>query len=64
MKGVAIFASQAFQSPDRPGVRFTDLLTIFLNKDASGAINSVINGVGGSSTAANPDTPVIVKSYP
>jgi hypothetical protein len=62
-QGVPIFATQAFQSP-ASGVHFTDLLTIFLNKTASGGIDSVINGVGGSSTAANPDTPVTVPSYP
>ncbi len=63
-QGVQIFATQAFQSPDTPRVQFHDLLTIFLNKAGSGGINSVINGVGGSSTAANPDTPVDVLSYP
>jgi hypothetical protein len=62
--GIPIFATQAFQSPTS-GVHFTDLLTIFLNANGgSGGINSVINGVGGSSTAANPDTPVTVLSYP
>ena len=64
-QGIPIFATQAFQSPDRPGVQFNDLLTIFLNANGgSGGINSVINGVGGSSTAANADTPVDVASYP
>ena len=64
-QGVPIFATQAFQSPDVPGVQFHDIFTIFLNANGgSGGINSVINGVGGSSTAANPDTPVDVKSYP
>jgi len=62
-QGVPIFATQAFQSP-RDGVQFTDLLTIFLNKTASGGILSMINGIGGSSTAANPDTPVTVLHYP
>ena len=62
-QGVPIFATQAFQSP-HSGVQFTDLLTIFLNKTASGGILSVINGIGGSSTAANPDTPVTVLHYP
>jgi hypothetical protein len=61
---VPIFASEAFQSPNSPGVQFHDVLTIFLDVAASGGINSVINGVGGSSTAANPDTPVDVASYP
>jgi hypothetical protein len=64
-QGVQIFATQAFQSPDTPGVQFHDLLTVFLNASgASDGINSVINGVGGSSTAANADTPVDVVSYP
>jgi hypothetical protein len=40
------------------------LLTIFLNKTASGGIQHVVNDVGGSSTVANPDTPVTVVSYP
>jgi hypothetical protein len=64
-QGVPIFATQAFQSPEVPGVQFHDIFTIFLNANGgSGGINSVINGVGGSSTAANPDTPVDVVSYP
>jgi hypothetical protein len=64
-QGIPIFATQAFQAPNRAGVQFTNLLTIFLNANGgSGGINSVINGVGGSSTAANPDTPVDVASYP
>jgi len=54
-QGVPIFATQAFQSPDTPGVQFRDVLTVFLNaKQGSGGIDTVINGVGGSSTAANP----------
>ena len=62
---VPIFATQAFQSPTRPGVQFHDIFTIFLDKvNGSGGILSVINGVGGSSTAANADTPVDVISYP
>ncbi len=62
---IPIFASEAFQVPDTPGVQMHDLLTIFLDAtNGSGGINSVINGVGGSSTAANADTPVDVVSYP
>jgi hypothetical protein len=45
-------------------VSFHNLLTIFLSTAGFGAIQSVINGVGGSSTIANPDTPVTVVSYP
>jgi hypothetical protein len=37
---------------------------VFLNKSASGGILSVINGTGGSSTAANPDVPVNVLGHP
>jgi hypothetical protein len=63
--GIPIFATQAFQSPPSPGVQFHNIFTIFLNSNGgSGGINTVINGVGGSSTAANPDTPVDVSAYP
>lgn len=64
-QGVPIFADEAFASSTTPGVRFHDLLTIFLDAShGSGGIRSVIDGVGGSSTAANPDKPVDVVSYP
>jgi hypothetical protein len=39
-------------------------LTIFLSTSGSGGILNVINGTGGSSTIANPDTPVTVVGYP
>ena len=62
---VPIFATQAFQAPTRPGVQFHDILTVFLDAtNGSGGILSVIDGVGGSSTAANADVPVDVASYP
>jgi hypothetical protein len=64
-QGVPIFATQAFQSPNTPGVQFHDVFTIFLNATVGmGGIDSVINGVGGASTAANHDVPVDVLSYP
>jgi len=64
-KGVPIFAAQAFQTPTTPGVRFHDIFTIFLDAtNGSCGISSVINGVGGSSTAANHDVPVAVFDYP
>ncbi|HLX21350.1 MAG TPA: coagulation factor 5/8 type domain-containing protein [Gaiellaceae bacterium] len=64
-QGVPIFSAQAFLAPTTAGVQFHDLLTIFLDAThGSGGISSVIDGVGGSSTAANPDTPVDVASYP
>jgi hypothetical protein len=63
--GIPIFAARAFESPNRPGVQFNDIFTIFLNATGgSGGINSVINGLGGSSTAANADVPVDVATYP
>jgi hypothetical protein len=64
-QGVPIYASQAFTAPDTPGVQLHDLLTVFLNAtQGQGGIDSVIDGVGGSSTAANPDVAVDVTSYP
>ena len=64
-QGVPIYSAMAFQAPDTPGVQFHDLLTVFLNATTGmGGISSVINGVGGSSTIANPDTPVDVTAYP
>jgi hypothetical protein len=62
-QGVPVFATQAFQS-QAADTQYEDLLTIFLNKTASGGILSVINGMGGSSTAANPDTPVVACAAP
>ncbi len=64
-QGVPIYATQAFQTPTTPGVQFDDLLTVFLDAThGQGGILSVIDGVGGSSTAANADQPVDVVSYP
>jgi hypothetical protein len=63
--GVQIFATNAFEVDNTPGVQLHDLLTIFLNATGGyGGIDNVVNGVGGSSTIANPDTPVDVVSYP
>ncbi|HWD66217.1 MAG TPA: coagulation factor 5/8 type domain-containing protein, partial [Solirubrobacteraceae bacterium] len=60
-QGLPIEASMGFQSPDRPGVQFNDLLTRFLN--GSGGIESVINGTGAPVNQANPG-PSNVTSYP
>ncbi len=61
---ISIFATQAFQSL-ATGVHFHDIFTLFLDKvHGSGGIDSVINGTGGPSTAANADTPVDVIDYP
>jgi len=41
------------------------LLTIFLDPaKGKGGIPHVVNGTGGSSTIANPSTPVTVVDYP
>ena len=48
-----------------PGVPFTDIFTLFLDKvHGKGGILNVINNIGGSSTIANPDIVVAVVSYP
>jgi F5/8 type C domain len=43
-QGVSIENAMAFQAPDTSGVKFNDILTVFLN--GSGGIESVINGTG------------------
>ena len=65
-QGVDIFAAHAFEVPDTlPPGSLHDLLTIFLDPSVGkGGILNVVNNTGGSSTAANPDTPVTVVSYP
>jgi hypothetical protein len=65
-KGVNIFAANAFEVPTTlPPASLHDLLTIFLDPvNGKGGILNVINGIGGSSTIANPDTPVTVVRYP
>jgi len=63
---VNILAARAFEVPaSLPKASLHDLLTIFLDaKNGSGGIMHVVNDTGGSSTAANPDTPVTVVAYP
>ena len=65
-QGIDIFAAHAFEVPDTlPPGSLHDLLTIFLDPSVGkGGILNVVNDTGGSSTAANPDTPVTVVSYP
>jgi hypothetical protein len=62
-QGVDVFAANAFEVPKTlaPG-SLHNVLTVFLN--ANGGIQNVVNGVGGSATAANPSVPVTVVSYP
>ncbi|HET7891440.1 MAG TPA: coagulation factor 5/8 type domain-containing protein [Candidatus Sulfotelmatobacter sp.] len=64
-QGVPIYAANAFEVPTTlPAASMNDLLTIFLSTAGSGGILNVIDNTGGSSTIANPDTPVTVVSYP
>jgi len=65
-QGLNIYAANAFEVPATlPAGSLHDLLTIFLDPvNGKGGILNVINGIGGSSTIANPDTPVTVVSYP
>jgi len=65
-QGLDIFASNAFEVPGSlPLGSLHDLLTIFLDPSKGrGGILNVVNGVGGSSTIANPDVPVAVVNYP
>jgi hypothetical protein len=60
-----LFADEAFQSPDTPGVQFHGLLVVYLG--GSGGDKSIINGVGGPVTSTNNPgigTPVLLTSYP
>jgi hypothetical protein len=64
-QGVEIYAAHAYEVPVTPGVQLHDLLTIFLDPvNGKGGILHVVNDAGGSSTAANADTPVTVVNYP
>jgi hypothetical protein len=64
-QGVNIYAANAFEVPTTlPPASMNDLLTIFLSTAGSGGILNVIDNTGGSSTIANPDTPVTVVSFP
>jgi hypothetical protein len=60
-QGVPIESSMAFQAPQRPGVQFHDILTVFLN--GSGGIESVINGTG-APVLAGAGGPSDVVTYP
>ena len=60
-QGVAIENAMAFQAPDVSGVKFHDLLTVFLN--GSGGIESVINGTG-KPVSSSFGGPSDVVSYP
>jgi hypothetical protein len=64
----------AYEAPNAPGVVFTDAMDLFISSTCSvngtcptpgqsGGLDSVIDGVGGSATDANPTTVVDVDSY-
>ncbi len=64
-QGINIYAANAFEVPTNlPTASMNDLLTVFLSTSGFGGILNVIDNTGGSSTIANPDTPVTVVSYP
>jgi hypothetical protein len=65
-QGINIYADNAFEVPATlPAGSLHDLLTIFLDAtNGKGGILNVVNGIGGSSTIANPDVPVTVVNYP
>jgi hypothetical protein len=60
----ALYQKKNSQVSALPHSSLNDLLTIFLSTAGFGGIVNVVNGTGGSSTVANPDTPVTVVSYP
>jgi hypothetical protein len=60
-QGADIHATEAFAAPTTPGVELHDILTRFLN--ASGGIDSVVDGVGAPVTASSPG-PSDVVSFP
>ena len=59
-----LFADEAFQAPKTSGVRFHDILGVWIA--GSGGDKSIINGVGGPVTSTNPGKvePVDLTSYP
>ena len=62
-----IFAANAFRVPTTlsPGSMHDLLYRSFCATSGTGGIQHVINGTGGSSTIANPDTPVtVVRAIP
>jgi hypothetical protein len=65
-QGVNIYSANGFVVPTKLAAgSVQDAFTIFLDPShGSGGIQNVINGVGGSSTIANPDVVVPVVSYP
>ncbi|HTX25520.1 MAG TPA: adenylyl cyclase [Streptosporangiaceae bacterium] len=59
-----LYAADAFQSPDLPGVQFHNTFCVWIA--GSGGDKSLINGTGGPCTSSNPGSvePVDLTSYP
>jgi hypothetical protein len=69
-----LWDSMAYEAPNSPGVKFTDAMDLFISSTCSvngncptpsqsGGLQSVIDGVGGTATNANPTAVVDVESY-
>ncbi|MGD0448395.1 MAG: hypothetical protein ABSB36_07225 [Candidatus Dormibacteria bacterium] len=69
-----LWDAMAYEAPNAPGVVFTDAMDLFISSTCSvngncptagqsGGLDSVIDGVGGPATDANPTTVVDVDSY-
>jgi hypothetical protein len=69
-----LWDSMAYEAPNKPGVQFTDAMDLFISSTCSvngdcptpsqsGGLQSVIDGVGGTATNANPTAVVDVESY-
>jgi len=69
-----LWDSMAYQAPNKPGVKFTDSMDLFIDSTCevagtcptpgqSGGLQSVIDGAGGSATDANRTAVVDVDSY-
>lgn len=65
-QGLDIYAANAFEVPSTlPPGSLHNMLTVFLDPaNGKGGILNVVNGIGGSSTIANPSVPVTVVNYP
>jgi hypothetical protein len=64
--GPPVQVAHAFESPDRPGVQWVDLLTVSL--DGTGVIQNIINSTGGPTVGGSPTDPMTLPvnlvSYP
>ena len=69
-----LWDSMAYKAPNKPGVKFTDAMDLFISSTCSvngdcptpsqsGGLQSVIDGAGGTATNANPTAVVDVESY-